>query len=201
MALKIIISDFTLITEWKPTTKYNYSNLNTRPNQQTQALERTDKFLYIYILNAALARAYQLIFNFILSVVELCRDSAVQTQHAVMLDTSLFSPGKGSCTCRFNVTGDYLDISHLESPEQCGSKINFHLGSTKSPSESQSIDCTTYTTEFNTTVVKDGSLVLSQLETGAVVAGFCVSMETDPNGKHHDFKDFKKFTLVMTILS
>jgi hypothetical protein len=125
---------------------------------------------------------------FIFSVVELCKDSAVQTQSTVLLDTSLFSPGKGSCTCRFNVTGDYLDISTLDYPEQCGSKIDFHLGSTKAPSELQTIDCTTITTELNTTDVKEGSLVLSQLETGAVAAGFCVSMETDPDGKYHDSK-------------
>lgn len=115
-------------------------------------------------------------------VVEMCTDSVIQAQHAVILETSLFS-GKGNCVCTFNVTGDYLEIGHLDFPEQCGNKLDFHLGAEGSPhSDVQSIECTKVTAEFNTTEVKEGNVLLSQTEFGAAEPGSsCVSMETDPN--------------------
>lgn len=117
-------------------------------------------------------------------VVEMCTDSVIQAQHAVILETSLFS-GKGNCVCTFNVTGDYLEIGHLDFPEQCGNKLDFHLGAEgSSHSDVQSIECTKVTAEFNTTEVKEGNVLLSQTEFGAAEPGSsCVSMETDPNGK------------------
>lgn len=115
-------------------------------------------------------------------VVEMCTDSVIQAQHAVILETSLFS-GKGNCVCNFNVTGDYLEIGHLDFPEQCSNKLDFRLGAEGSPvSEVQSIECKKVTAEFNTTEVKEGNVVLSQTEFGAAETGSsCVSMETDPN--------------------
>nr|XP_022290781.1 uncharacterized protein LOC111102376 [Crassostrea virginica] len=115
-------------------------------------------------------------------VMEMCTDSVIEAQHAIMLDTSLFTSSNGNCVCRFNITGSFLDIGHLDYPEQCGSKLDFRLGPEGSPSsEVQSIDCTKITAEFNATEVRDGSVVITHTEAGVADPGFCVSMETDPN--------------------
>nr|XP_022293468.1 mucin-5AC-like [Crassostrea virginica] len=115
-------------------------------------------------------------------VMEMCTDSVIEAQHAIMLDTSLFTSSNGNCVCRFNITGSFLDIGHLDYPEQCGSKLDFRLGPEGSPSsEVQSIDCTKITAEFNATEVRDGSVVITHTEPGVADPGFCVSMETDPN--------------------
>ena len=118
---------------------------------------------------------------------EMCTDSVIEAQHAIMLDTSLFTSSNGNCVCRFNITGSFLDIGHLDYPEQCGSKLDFRLGPEGSPSsEVQSIDCTKITAEFNATEVRDGSVVITHTEAGVADPGFCVSMETDPNGEYNN---------------